>query len=107
MRLLRGLELSRKESFEQLRKDKEQSDLRIQEHIQRLEVREQEREARKRGHSRHNPSQEKQTPKITKFKGENDRNIYIEWDTSAGKGNDSGYFQLLTSGLQPLHIRPR
>jgi len=30
-----------------------------------------------------------------------------EWYTSAGKGNDSGYFQLLASGLQPLHIRPR
>jgi len=45
-----------------LRKDKEQSDLRIQEHIQRLEAKEQEREARKRGHSRRNPSQEKQTP---------------------------------------------
>jgi len=80
MRLLRDLELSRKEAFEQLRKDKEQSDLRIQEHIQRLEAKEQEREARKRGHSRRNPSQEKQTPKIPKFKGENDPNIYIEWE---------------------------
>jgi len=49
MRLLRDLELSRKEAFKQLRKDKEQSYLRIQEHIQRLEVKEQEREARKRG----------------------------------------------------------
>jgi len=80
MRLLQDLELSRKESFEQLRKDKEQSDLRIQEHIQRLEARDQEKEARKRGHSRHNPSQEKQTLKIRKFKGENDPNIYIEWE---------------------------
>ena len=80
MRLLRDLELSRKEAFEQLRKDKEQSDLRIQEHIQRLEAKEQEREARKRGHSRRKPSQEKQTPKIPKFKGENDPNIYIEWE---------------------------
>ena len=43
MRLLRDLEFSRKEAFEQLRKDKEQSDLRIQEHIQRLEAKEQER----------------------------------------------------------------
>jgi len=43
MRLLRDLELSRKDSFEQLRKEKEQSDLRIQEHIQRLEAKEQER----------------------------------------------------------------
>ena len=68
------------ESFEQLRKDKEQSDLRIQEHIQRLEAREQERKARKRRHSRNNPSQEKQTPKIPKFKGENNPNIYIEWE---------------------------
>jgi len=41
MTLLQDLELSRKESFEQLRKDKEQSNLRIQEHIQRLEAREQ------------------------------------------------------------------
>ena len=61
------------ESFEQLRKDKEQSDLRIQEHIQRLEAREQESGARKRGQPRRNPSQEKQTPKIPKFKGENDQ----------------------------------
>ena len=51
MRLLWDLELSRKEAFEQLRKDKEQSDLRIQEHIQRLEAREKERDPRKRGHS--------------------------------------------------------
>ena len=56
MRLLRDLEFSRKESFEQLRKEKEQSYLKIQEHIQRLEAREQEREAKKRGHSRRNPS---------------------------------------------------
>jgi len=28
-------------------------------------------------------------------------------DTSAGKGNDSGYFQLLASGPHPLHIQPR
>ena len=80
IRLLRDLELSTKESFEQSRKDKEKSDLRIQVHIQRLEAREQKREARKRGHSRHNPLQEKQTPKIPKFKGENDPNIYIEWE---------------------------
>jgi len=33
MRLLWDLEFPRKESFEQLRKEKEQSDLRIQEHI--------------------------------------------------------------------------
>ena len=55
MRLLQDLELSRKEAFKQLRKDKEQSYLRIQEHIQRLEAREQEREARKRRLSRRNP----------------------------------------------------
>jgi len=80
VRLLRDLELYRKEFFEQLRKDKEQSDLRIQDKIESLEARDQEREARKRGHSRHNPSQEKQTPKIPKFKGENDPKIYIEWE---------------------------
>ena len=78
MRLLRDLELSRKESFEQLRKDKEQSDLRIQGHIQRLEAKEQEREARKRGHSRRKPSQEKQTPKIPKFYGGSDPKIFLD-----------------------------
>ena len=72
MRLLRDLKLSRKEAFEQLRKDKEQSDQRIQEHIQRLEAREKERDPRKRGHSRRNLSQEKQTPKIPKFYGGSD-----------------------------------
>ena len=41
--------MSRKKAFEQLRKDKEQSDLRIQEHIQRLEAREKERDPRKEG----------------------------------------------------------
>ena len=78
MRLLRDLELSRKEAFEQLRKDKEQSDLRIQEHIQRLEAKEQEREARKRGHSRRNPSQEMETPKIPKFYGGSDPKIFLD-----------------------------
>ena len=78
MRLLRDLELSRKEAFEQLRKDKEQSDLRIQEHIQRLEAKEQERGARKRGHFRRNPSQEKQTPKIPKFYGGSDPKIFLD-----------------------------
>ena len=72
--------LSRKEAFEQLRKDKEQSDLRIQEHIQRLEAKEQEREARKRGHSRRNPSQEKQTPKIPKFYGGSDPKVFLDWE---------------------------
>ena len=80
MRLLRDLELSWKESFEQLRKEKEQSDLRIQEHIQRLEAKEQEREAMKRGHSRRNPSQEKQTPKIPKFYGGSDPKIFLDWE---------------------------
>ena len=80
MRLLRDLELSRKKTFEQLRKDKEQSDLRIQEHIQRLEAREKERDPRKIGHSRRNPSQEKQTPKIPKFYGGSDPKIFLDWE---------------------------
>jgi len=80
MRLLWDLELSRKDSFEQLRKEKEQSDLRIQEHIQRLEAKEQEREARKRGHSRRNPSQEKQTPKIPNFYGGSDPKVFLDWE---------------------------
>jgi len=63
-----------------LRKDKEQSDLRIQEHIERLEAREKEREPRKRGHSSRNPSQEKQTPKIPKFYGGSDPKIFLDWD---------------------------
>ena len=80
MRLLRDLELSRKDSFEQLRKDKEQSNLRIQGHIQRLEVKEQDIEARKRGHFRCNASQEKQTPKIPNFYGGNDPKIFLDWE---------------------------
>jgi len=80
MRLLRDLELSRNEAFEQLRKEKEQSDLRIQEHIQRLEAREKEIDPRKRGNSRHNPSQEKQTPKIPKFYGGSDPKIFLDWE---------------------------
>jgi len=80
MRLLRDLELSKKKTFEQLRKDKEQSNLRIQEHIQRLETKEQEREARKRGHSRRYPTQEKQTPKIPKFYGGRDPKIFLDWE---------------------------
>jgi len=80
VRLLRDLELSRKDSFKQLRKDKEQSDLRIQEHIQRLEAKEQDGEARKRRHSGCNPSQEKQTPKIPKFYGGSDPKIFLDWE---------------------------
>ena len=82
MTLLRDLELSRTESFEQLRKDKEQSDLRIQEHIQRLEAGEQEREARKRGHSRCNPLQKKKTQKIPKFYGGSDPKIFLYWEAT-------------------------
>ena len=63
-----------------MRKDKEQSDLRIQDHIQRLEAKEQEREARKRGHSKRNLSQEKQTPKIPKFYGGSDPKIFLDWE---------------------------
>ena len=80
MRLLRDLELSRKDSFEQLRKEKEQSDLRIQQHIQRLEAKDQEREAKKRWHFRRKPSQEKQTPKIPKFYGGSDPKIFLDWE---------------------------
>jgi len=80
MRLLRDLKLSRKESFEQLRKEKEQSDLRIQEHIQRLEAKEQEREARKRWHFRRKSSQEKQTPKIPKFYRGSDPKVFFDWE---------------------------
>ena len=80
MRLLWDLELSRKEAFEKLRKDKEQSDLRIREHIQRLEAREKEREPRKRGHSTRNASQEKQTAKIPKFYGGSDPKIFLDWE---------------------------
>ena len=62
-----------------MRKDKEQIDLRIQEYIQRLEAREKEREPMKRGHSRRNPSQEKQTPRIPKFYAGSDPKIFLDW----------------------------
>ena len=34
----------------------------------------------KRGHSRRNPSQEKQTPKIPKFYGGSDPKIFLDWE---------------------------
>ena len=105
MRLLWDLKLSRKESFEQLKKDKEQSDIRIQEHIQRLEAREQERESRKRGLSRRNPSQKKKTPKIPKFYGGSNKKIFLEWEAKVEKifnenhVNDQAQVDLVVLGL--------
>jgi len=99
VRILREMEMGRRETFEQLRTDKRQSEIMLQEHIQRLKLKEDERkrrisssfegsfggEGRRRRHKfdggrRRNSLPERQPPsiKIPKFKGENDSNIYIE-----------------------------
>jgi len=83
-----------------IREDRRQSEIMLQEHIQMLEFREEERikrrsssessydgERRIRRHindggGRHNTQAKRQPPpiKILKFKGESDPNIYIEWE---------------------------
>jgi len=45
--ILRGMEVSRRENFDQLRADRRQSEIFLQEHIQRLELREDERRRRR------------------------------------------------------------
>jgi len=86
-----------------LRKEKEQSDLRIQEHIQRLEAKEKERKARKRGHSRRKPSQEKQTPKISKFYGGSDPKIFLDWEAKVMRLLRRGSRRKpLPTGVQPI-----
>jgi len=95
--ILCEMEVSRRETFDQLRADRRQSEIFLQEHIQRLELREDERrrrrssfedsshgERRRRhdhdGGGRRNQLPQRQPPpiKIPKFKGENDPNLYIE-----------------------------
>ena len=90
--------MSRRETFDQLRADMRQSEIFLQEHIQRLELREDERRRRRSssedsshggrrrrhdhdGGGRRNQLPQRQPPpiKIRKFKGENDPNFYIEW----------------------------
>jgi len=98
--ILREMEISRRETFDQLRAVKRQSEIFLQEHIQRLELREDERRRRRcssedsshggrrrrrhnhDGGGRRNQHPQRQPPqiKIPKFKGENDPNIYIEWE---------------------------
>jgi len=97
--ILREMEVSRRETFDQLRVDRRQSEIFLQEHIQRLEFREDERRRRRSssedsGHGgrrrrhdhdrggRRNQLPQRQPPpiKIPKFKGENDPNLYIEWE---------------------------
>ena len=91
-------EISRRETFDQLRGNRRQSEIFLQEHIQRLELREDERRRRRSSsedchggrrirhdhdsEGRHNQLPQRQPPpiKIPKFKGENDPNIYIEWE---------------------------
>ena len=95
--ILREMEVSRRENFDQLRADRRQSEIFLQEHIQRLELREDERRRRRSsfedlshggrrrrhdhdGGGRCNQLPQRQPPpiKIPKFKGENDPNIYIK-----------------------------
>ena len=103
--ILREMEVSRRETFDQLRADRRQSEIFLQEHIQRLVLREDERRRRRRsssedsshgrrrrrhdydGGGRHNPIPQRQPPpiKISKFKGENDPNLYIEWGQKVDK----------------------
>ena len=98
--ILREMEVSRRETFDQLRADRRQSEIFLQEHIQRLELREDERRSRRSssedsshggrrrrhdhdGGVRHNIQLLQRQPppiKIPKFKGENDPNLYIEWE---------------------------
>ena len=98
--ILREMEVSRRETFDQVRADRRQSEIFLQEHIQRLVLREDERRRRRRsssedsshgrrrrrhdydGGGRHNQLPQRQPPpiKIPKFKGENDPNICIEWE---------------------------
>jgi len=95
--ILREMEVSKRETFDQLRADRRQSEIFLQEHIQRLELREDERRKRRYssedsshggrrrrhdhdGGGRRNQLPQRQPPtiKIPKFKGENDPNLYIE-----------------------------
>jgi len=97
--ILREMEVSKRETFDQLRVDRRQSEIFLQEHIQRLELKEDERRRRRSssedsshggrrrrhdydGGGRCNPIPQRQPPpiKISKFKGENDPNLYIEWE---------------------------
>ena len=99
------MEISRRETFEQLRADKRQSEMILQEHIQRLKNREEERRRRRssfessngskrrgnrydfNGERRHNNPPQRQPPpiRIPKFKGEHDPNIYLEWEKKVGQ----------------------
>jgi len=97
--ILHEMEVSRRETFDQLKADRGQSEIFLQEHIQRLELREYERGRRRSssedsshdwrrrrhdhdGGGRRNQLPQRQPPpiKIPKFKGENDPNLYIEWE---------------------------
>jgi len=91
------MEVSRRETFDQLRVDKRQSEIFLQKHIQKLELREDERRrrrsssedsshgGRRRRHDHDGGGRRNQLPqrqplpiKIPKFKAENDPNLYIE-----------------------------
>jgi len=99
--LIRKMELSIRETFEQMREDNRQSELILHEHIQRLDAREDERWMRRRtsskdsygdnggrrrcnhgGNRRRNSLPRRQPPlfKIPKFNIDNDPNIYLEWE---------------------------
>jgi len=91
------MKITRKETSNQMTEDKRQNELRLQEHIQRLEAREDRKKRRTLskhscgdGRRRHDHgyggrrnSLLKRQPlliKIIMFKGDNDSNIYSEWD---------------------------
>ncbi|CAJ1969237.1 unnamed protein product [Sphenostylis stenocarpa] len=92
IQIVQQLEESRRETIAQLRKDKGQSEMMLREHIQRVELREEDRRRRKSssrdtyedygGRRRHHSLPRRQLPpiKIPKFKGEEDPNIYLEWE---------------------------
>ena len=80
-KILQEMEHKRQEDREQERtlqvykKQMQQQIQQIQQHLQPFQ-----REAKKREHSRRQPTQKKETQKITKFYGECDPKIYLDWE---------------------------
>jgi len=74
-KILQEMELKRQE-------DKEQQERTLQVYMQQMQQQLQpfQREAKKREHSRCQPSQKKETPKIPKFYGGCDPKIYLDWE---------------------------
>jgi len=78
-KILQEIELKRQE-------DREQQERTLQVYMQQMQQQIQQqlqpfqREVRKREHSRRQPSQKKETPKIPKFYGGCDPKIYLDWE---------------------------